>query len=940
MLLGKIFKNINQNYKSIKFKNIRFNSKDCKSNDIFFAIDGVNTNGNKYIKDAIKNGAKIIVSNLKYEGFDKNNILFIKSKNPRKSLALAASNFYQKKPKNIIAVTGTNGKTSISNLYYQILSLNKKKVATIGTLGVLSKKFNLKTNKTTLDPINIHKILNKLKNLNIDNVILEASSHGLKQYRLNNIEFETAIFTNLSRDHLDYHKTFKDYLNSKLILFNQLLKRKGNIIFDENIQQAKKLNIISNKRKLKKCSIGKNKSFINILDIQKINNKKKVDLSINNKIYSFKTTLLGKVQIKNLIFAIVAAFLSKISIDDIINSIQYIKPINGRLEKIGKLKNRSKVILDYAHTPDALKTVLLNIKEEYPLSKISLVFGCGGNRDKDKRPLMGAIASKYSDKIYLTDDNPRFENPKLIRTQIKKGIKKTKLIEIESRSEAISTAIQELHSGDVLIVAGKGHEIFQDYKKRKFFSDKLEILKSINKKNYSLSKSIKTNILNEDLKSNVIKQKKYIDSVSINSKKIIKNSIFIGIKGKRFDGNIYAMDAVNNGAILAISNRKNNNSKIIFNKNPLNLLNRISFKFRKSLNANNIAITGSAGKTSIKELTGFCLKKLATTYFSKHSFNNKYGVPLSIFNTPQSSKYAVLEVGMDKKGEIDYLTRLIKPNLGLITNISYAHIENFKNLNGIANAKGEMINHIIPGGTMVLNMDDKYYKFFLKKTQTNKLKIISFSMNNRKADVVFLNQKKDKKNYLINFKIKNKKKSFLIPESLSNYKQNILATISIIINYFDIQKINKNLFLGFSIPKSRGSVLNYKKGSKKLTIIDESYNSNPLSLKFALDRFDAKYKKNNKKFLLIGNMLELGKYSKRLHIEIAKYINKSKINKIYVYGDLTKHTFNKLKPQIRGRILNNNKDIMNLIDKDLPNNSFLMIKGSNSTGLNKLIKNL
>ena len=244
MLLGKIFKNINQNYKSIKFKNIRFNSKDCKSNDIFFAIDGVNTNGNKYIKDAIKNGAKIIVSNLKYEGFDKNNILFIKSQNPRKSLALAASNFYQKKPKNIIAVTGTNGKTSISNLYYQILSLNKKKVATIGTLGVLSKKFNLKTNKTTLDPINIHKILNKLKNLNIDNVILEASSHGLKQYRLNNIEFETAIFTNLSRDHLDYHKTFKDYLNSKLILFNQLLKRKGNIIFDENIQQAKKLNII------------------------------------------------------------------------------------------------------------------------------------------------------------------------------------------------------------------------------------------------------------------------------------------------------------------------------------------------------------------------------------------------------------------------------------------------------------------------------------------------------------------------------------------------------------------------------------------------------------------------------------------------------------------------------------------------------------------------
>jgi len=146
--------------------------------------------------------------------------------------------------------------------------------------------------------------------------------------------------------------------------------------------------------------------------------------------------------------------------------------------------------------------------------------------------------------------------------------------------------------------------------------------------------------------------------------------------------------------------------------------------------------------------------------------------------------------------------------------------------------------------------------------------------------------------------------------------------------------------LGFNIPKSRGSVINYKKRSKRLTIVDESYNSNPLSFKFALERFDSTYKENNKKFLLIGNMLELGKYSKNLHMKIAKYINKSKVNKTYVYGKLTKHTFNKLKPQIRGKILNNNMDILNLINKDLPNNSFLMVKGSNSTGLNKIIQNL
>ena len=193
MLLSKVFKNINKKYKSVEFNSIRFNSKHCKPNDIFFAIIGNKLNGNDYIKDAINNGAKIIVSNLKFKGFSKKKILFIHSKDPRKLLAEAASNFFYKKPKNMIAVTGTNGKTSISNFYYQILTLNNKKAAMIGTLGVLSKKLKLKTNNTTIDPINIHKILNKLRKLNVNDVILEASSYGLKQHRLNGINFSFAL---------------------------------------------------------------------------------------------------------------------------------------------------------------------------------------------------------------------------------------------------------------------------------------------------------------------------------------------------------------------------------------------------------------------------------------------------------------------------------------------------------------------------------------------------------------------------------------------------------------------------------------------------------------------------------------------------------------------------------------------------------------------------
>ena len=186
MLLGKVFKNINKKYKNIRFKDIKFNSKDCKPNDIFFAIKGNNSDGNSYIYEAINNGAKIVVSSLNLKRSNLKNVLFIRCKNPRKMLSEISSRFYKIKPKNIIAVTGTNGKTSIANFYQQILSLNNKKVASIGTLGVLSKKFKLKTNNTSIDPVGVHKILQKLKKLDIDNVIIEASSHGLKQFRLNN----------------------------------------------------------------------------------------------------------------------------------------------------------------------------------------------------------------------------------------------------------------------------------------------------------------------------------------------------------------------------------------------------------------------------------------------------------------------------------------------------------------------------------------------------------------------------------------------------------------------------------------------------------------------------------------------------------------------------------------------------------------------------------
>ena len=392
---------------------------------------------------------------------------------------------------------------------------------------------------------------------------MEASSHGLKQNRLDGLLFDVGIFTNLSHDHLDYHKNMKDYLNSKLYLFDKLIKKKGTIISETNIKQIDRIKKISNKKNLNLNLIFDKKKGIELISHEYLNEKQILKIRFNKKKYEITLDLIGKIQIKNILMTILAAHKSGIEFKNIINVLHKIKSVEGRLEKIGAIKNNSKVILDYAHTPAALELALLNIKEQFPKKKIGLVFGCGGERDFKKRFIMGNIADKYSDKIYLTDDNPRNETPSKIRKDIKKGIKKNKIKEIPNRKKAIHEAIMNLNTGELLLVAGKGHEKNQDYGKRKlFFSDKEVILNSIKIKNKTLSKDLKLNIIKEQSQSK-ISNKLVIKDISINSKMIKKDDVFFAIKGKKNDGNKFVSEALEKKSSLVIVNQINKNYPII-----------------------------------------------------------------------------------------------------------------------------------------------------------------------------------------------------------------------------------------------------------------------------------------------------------------------------------------------------------------------------------------
>ncbi len=943
MLLGNYFTNIDNSKKKIFFSGISFNSKDIKKNNIFFAIKGNNFDGNKFISIAIKKGSKIIISEKRITNPQKD-ILFIRTKNIRKLLAEIAFKIYKNKPNNLIAVTGTNGKSSVSDFYFQLLKLNKIKVASIGTLGVKSKNFRSNLQNTTIDPIRMGQILSKLKSQKINNVIMEASSHGLTQHRLDGLKFSSGIFTNLSQDHLDYHKNFKEYFKAKLYLFENLIGKKGNVITDESLPEFKRIKKIAISRKLKLQVLNNSKNQFQILSHSYRGEKQILKIRYYNLTREINLNLIGKIQLKNILMAIIAAKNSNISLIKILNVLSHLKPIDGRLEKIGKIKNRSKVILDYAHTPDALRICLSNIKEQFPNKKIILLFGCGGNRDQNKRFKMGKIACDYSNEIYLTDDNPRFEDPRKIRDDIKKGIQDTSIKEIPNRKKAISEAIKNLNTGDILLVAGKGHEKTQDFGKKKiYFSDKKIILDCIKLKNTNLSKNFKINIIKELSK---IKNKIPLvkaDKARINSKEVNKNDIFFAIKGKKNDGNKYIGEAFKNKASLVVVNKVQNKFNIkrqIKVRNTLKFMTEISKIFRQNIDTNIIAITGSCGKTTLKELLGNVLGKISSVSISPKSYNNKFGVPLSLLNLKHSDEFGVLEVGMDKKGEIDNLTNIIKPNVGLITNINYAHAKNFKNIKQIALAKAEIIKNILPNGFVVLNADDSFFKLHKKIAENNNINVISFGIKTKKANVKLLNIKKVKKAFKIKVKLYDKFKYFIISNNFQSNIYNILSALSVISIYKDVLKLNEKIFLDFRSPAGRGDHSTIKIGNKKINLIDESYNSNPLSLKSALKNYDNIDTKKYRKYLLLGDMMELGSHSKKLHQSIVPLINETNIDKVFVMGKMVREIFDNIVKVKRGRILENKSGIFELIKKDFNNNDYLMIKASNATGFNSIVNNL
>ncbi len=461
-ILFDLLKNVPDKILNHNVNGISGNSKNIKDNYIFVAIKGIQFDGSDFVNEARENGAFLVITD---KSKDKS-VVSTNKISTRLVYTILLASFYNKQPKEIIGVTGTNGKTSTVEFCRQLWVQAGWKAASMGTLGTriennLNKGFlkSPKHNLTTFDPDELYKELYSLEHQEISHLALEASSHGLDQFRLDSVKFTGAIFTNLSHDHLDYHKNIENYFHCKKRLFTEILQNNSSVAINIDDDFGKRLyNEIKNKRHII-VTFGKSlDADVKIISIKQ--NYQNIDLVLEykNKIYDSTIGMIGEFQSYNVVSAASICIALGIDANLIFKSMSYLKPARGRMEMISSTHNNSMIIIDYAHTPEALRYVLNSIRK-IAKEKIITLFGCGGDRDKEKRKSMGELAKKFSDIVIVTDDNPRSESPSNIRKDILEGCPNAK--EIPDRNKAINYAISKLQKNDFLLIAGKGHETSQ-----------------------------------------------------------------------------------------------------------------------------------------------------------------------------------------------------------------------------------------------------------------------------------------------------------------------------------------------------------------------------------------------------------------------------------------------------------------------------------------------
>lgn len=442
---------------AVTLSGIAADSRTVAPGDLFAALAGTRGDGLDHADEALARGAVAILGDARLTA-RRWPVPVLVAEDPRRALARLAARFFAGQPETVVAVTGTNGKTSVASFVRQLWLTAGHKAASIGTLGVQSSSGDRPGALTTPDPVTLHRLAAELQAEGIEHLAVEASSHGLDQRRLDGLAIKAAAFTNLSRDHFDYHGSPEAYLAAKARLFEAVLPPGGAAVLNADVPEFPLLAGIARARGQEILDYGRGGTRLGLVAQTPHARGQRLELVVDGRAATVESGLVGAFQAWNLLAALGLALATGVEREVALAGLGRVVGAAGRMQLVGLSAQGAPVYVDYAHTPDALEKVLRALRPHAP-GRLWVVFGCGGDRDPGKRPLMGAVAARCADRVVVTDDNPRGEDPAAIRSAILAACPGA--LEIGDRAQAIARAVGALERGDLLVVAGKGHETGQ-----------------------------------------------------------------------------------------------------------------------------------------------------------------------------------------------------------------------------------------------------------------------------------------------------------------------------------------------------------------------------------------------------------------------------------------------------------------------------------------------
>ena len=917
--------------KENKIQDVTERVEEVKKGCAFFAVKGTKVDGADFIPEAVKRGAVAIVADHEIKASVPVRVV----PDVRRELALACSILWPSDKIKKVAVTGTNGKTSTVYFVQQLMNVCGIKAVSLGTIGMDGALGHTEGGMTTLPPKELAKTLAKCQDEGVQVVAMEASSHGLDQGRLVGQKLMAGAFTNLTRDHLDYHETFEKYFAAKQNLFGEILTASDFAVLNADIPEYPQLKGLAEKKGLQIISYGKCGETLRLVKWDPWEKGQKIMIAVAGKKSTIEVPVFGEFQAMNILAALGLCFALGVDWADLLKALPHLKAPAGRLELIGQTGTGGLVFVDYAHTPDGLEQVLKTLRKSTS-KRLSCVFGCGGDRDKGKRPEMGKIANKLADRVFVTDDNPRSEDPATIRAEIMAACPKG--IEKKTRFDAIRQAVGELQKGDVVVLAGKGHETGQKIGVVNYpFNDKIEAELAIKRsnKNFLWTAGELHLVLNTEIPKSMNAW-----GVTFNSKDVQVGDLFIALTGGARDGHDFVRQAVERGAAACIVNHliedvpEEKQIVVLDTKEALMALARFA---RMRTTAHIAGITGSSGKTTVKEMLGACLAVQGKTHITPANFNSNLGVPLTLANMPADTEYAVIEMGISHPGEMTELSDFVRPDVSVITNIHSAHQEFFKTPEGTAAEKAHIFDFQNKNGSVILNTETlcvqqltdaaaaahlrHIIKFGYDAQANYQLKTVSVNARGQEVKANFFGEE-------VTFKMN------FIGE---HYALDALAVLAAV-DALGASVVPAIQVLEVLLPMAgRGEVQKITLNGQKITLIDDAYNANPGSMKAAIKMLGFY---PGRKVAVLGDMLELGEEAEKNHLDLADILAQNGIQVVFATGALMQKMVQKLPQGIQKFWVETPEKLLDTLKDFVQTGDTLLIKSSHGTGLWRLVEKM